>query len=204
MSLISEYFLDQLFEFTSHDYPTNLLKLTLQIMQKFCQGKFNYSSFKSIQEDLLLNKISYITFFICQFCCEESDCKTSEQFQNNILSFINLNEELFFSQLTYLFDASFSNSKSNQKGQTAIAKCLFSLILLNKNIFEKFIQQYIKLIAEDVTQQQDFFSAFSKLMENIERKFDTLNEDKFFKNYKGLIKSLQSDVFKNSQNKIYQ
>jgi len=187
--IISENMLEIIFTYFTSSYAIEIMKICVQTIKKFFDGKFVIHEMKSCQDDIILAKIGTIIFNICCFTYEEFNLKYSNEMKMNIEEFFKKNTQLFKEFISYIFEISFNTNKSTRI-QLAISTIMFALVIINDKIFEEIKEEYILKLSPSVQEREYLVKAFSGIFKGVEKKYDSSNLDKFSKNYKQAIKDI--------------
>ena len=86
--------LEIIFTFFTSTYAIEIMKICIQTIKKFFDGKFVFQDTKSFQDDITVSKIGTIIYNICCFTYEEFNLKYSNEMKINIEEFFNKNTQV--------------------------------------------------------------------------------------------------------------
>jgi exportin-7 len=187
--IISESMLEIIFSYFTASYAVEIMKISIQTIRKYFDGKFVKNEMKSFQDDMILSKVGTIIYNICCFTYEEANLKYSNEMKMNIEDFFKKNTALFKEFISYIFEISFNNNKSTRI-QLAVSTIMFSLIIINEKLFEEIKEIYLIKLSPSPQERDYLLKCFNGIFKGVEKKYDSSNLDKFSKNYKQAIKDI--------------
>ena len=192
LTIIADNTIEIVFRYC-HQLILKVFELTFDVFRRLCENKLPLRESGGYSEAIIFSKIGTINYSIFSFVFSEVNFQDSDEIKENIKDFLSSSEGLLKEFFDFAFSSALLNEKQN-KSHLVFTQILFCLTVTNGKLLEEAKLSFIKNHATNENQAIYISKLFQEITKDVERKFDSVNVDKFSKNLRNPLKILNKII----------